>query len=65
MNKATTSFYVVNKDNCTVAFGSNLKEMVAMFSKVEPSARVYQYYYRQFKAHSTFTEGEYTFQQLV
>lgn len=65
MNQNITSFYVVNSKNITVAYESNLADLITMFQKIEPNARNYQYYYRQFKKESTFTEGQYTFQQLV
>lgn len=65
MNQNITSFYVVNKENITVAYESNLADFINKFREIEPNARNYQYYYRKFKKSSTFTEGEYTFQQLV
>lgn len=65
MNKNITSFYIVNKDNQTVAFGSNLKEFYIMFSNIYSESRNYQYYYRQFAKSDSFTLGSFHFQQLV
>ena len=65
MNKNITSFYIVNKDNVTVAFGSNLKEFYNMFKNIEPEARNYQFYYREFQKSGSFVIGSYHFQQLV
>jgi len=65
MNKNITSFYVANKDNITIAYESNLKDLITMFQNLEPEARNYQYYYRQFKKHSSFEWNDYHFQQLV
>ena len=65
MNKNVTSFYVTNKENKTIAFGSNLKELHDMFKKIEPNAKNYMYYYRRFKEGSSFSVGKYYFQKLV
>ena len=65
MNKNITSFYIVNKDNKTVAFGSNLKEFYNSFKEIESEARNYQFYYRQFAKSDSFTIGSYHFQKLV
>lgn len=65
MNKNITSFFVANKGNVTVAFESNLKDFVRIFQNIEPEARNYQYYYRQFQKSSSFDWGDYHFQQLV
>lgn len=65
MNKNITSFYIVNKDNQTIAFGSNLKGFYTMFKKIYPEARNYQFYYREFQKSDSFTIGYYHFQQLV
>lgn len=65
MNKNITAFFVVNKNNVTVAFESNLSDFVEMFQKIEPTARNYMFYYRQFKKSKSFTIGKYHFQQLV
>lgn len=65
MNKNITSFYVINKDNITIVFESNLKYLISRFNKVEPNSRNYMYYYRKFKKNPVFDEGVYTFQQLV
>ena len=65
MNKHISSFFVINKENRTIAFGSNLKELQNQFANVEPKARNYQYYYRKFLKESEFEEGEYKFQKLI
>ncbi len=65
MNKNISSFFVVNKNNITVAFESNLSDFIKEFRNIEPSARNYQYYYRQFQKSSSFQWNEYYFQQLV
>ena len=69
MNKNITSFFVVNFNNETVAFGSNLKELYDNFYKIERNCRNYQYYYRQFQKEPMFNhivnEKKYLFQQLV
>ncbi len=65
MNRHITAFFVINKENRTVAFGSNLSELQKQFVNIEPKARNYQYYYRKFEKENVFKEGEYTFQRLV
>lgn len=65
MNKNVTSFYVTNKSNKTIAYGSNLQELHDMFKEVYPSAENYMYYYRKFKESSSFSIGKYHFQKLV
>ncbi|UII80027.1 hypothetical protein [Flagellimonas sp. CMM7] len=65
MNKNITSFFVANKDNVTVAFESNMADFIKVFQNVEPEARNYQYYYRQFQKGDSFDWNGYHFQQLV
>ena len=64
-NKNITAFYVANKDNVTVAFGSNLKEFYNSFKEVYPDARNYQYFYREFQKINYFEYQEYLFQKLI
>lgn len=69
MNSHITSFFVINKDNITVAHESNLSNLIKVFSNIEPNARQYMYYYRLFKKDPQFTQTidgkEYHFQRLV
>lgn len=65
MNKNITTLYVTNKDNITVAFGSNLTDLYRMFKNICPDARNYQYYYRQFQSVNEFEWDGYRFQKLL
>lgn len=65
MNKNITSFFVANKGNVTIAFESNLADFVKVFQNIEPKARNYQYYYREFQKSQSFDWQGYKFQQLV
>lgn len=65
MNKGIKSFFVANKDNTTVAFGSNLKDMHDMLLKIEPEARNYMYYYRKFQETNSIQWKEYQIQKII
>lgn len=41
--------YTANHDNEVVIFATNLKSFVEMLAKIEPNARNYAYYDREFK----------------
>jgi hypothetical protein len=64
MDKRITSLYVIISDNKVVAFG-NLQDTVEGFQAVNPEARNYMFYYREFKKAASFTLGEYHFQRLI
>ena len=64
MNKRITSFYVIVIKSKVIAFG-NLKDTITTFQNIDPDARNYQFYYRQFKESDTFTLGLYHFQRLL
>ena len=44
--------YTANVDNEVVIFATNLKSFVEMLTKIEPNARNYAYYDREFKKFS-------------
>lgn len=43
------SLYTAVKNNRVVLFETNLKKFHTAFSKIEPSCRKYDYFYRKFK----------------
>lgn len=65
MNERISKLLVVIKNNSVVAYGTNYQELTTMLSKVEPKARNYFYYYREFKKADSFTWEGYHFQRLV
>lgn len=65
MNENIKTFYVTNRNNETIAYGSNITDLYRRFSKVYPEARNYQYYYREFKKSDKFTIDGITFQRIV
>ena len=69
MNERITSLYIVIQKNKTVSFDTNLKYFVSNFLLIEPTARNYDWFYRQFKKSRQFTcvinNKEYHFERLV
>lgn len=63
MNKNISAFYTANRDNVTVAFGSNLKEMWLMLTD-QGYARSYHWLYTKMKAQSLFTDNGLTIQKV-
>lgn len=68
MNSSITTLYVLIENNRVVSFG-NMKDIVEDLQNIEPTARIYQYYYRLFKKSPEFKQeigGKvYFFQKLI
>lgn len=69
MNDRIGSLYLAIIDNKAVCFETNLKDFVYIFTIIEPAARNYDWFYRQFKKSNMFTalvsHKQYHFQRLV
>lgn len=72
MNQDITSFYVINRNSKTVAFGSNLTDLLRSFRKIEPNIKSNQYFRREFIRSGekkmfteTINKKKYIFQRLL
>lgn len=69
VNNNLKALYVAIVENEIVCFDTNLADFHAQFFKMEPSARIYQWFYREFKKTAYFklelSGKAYYFQKVV